>query len=82
MKTSRAFLLPAAACLLAIACTGHKDPAPEPAECPPPRQGGICAEVVVWAKDPQTGACCQYGRPCDAPEGWETFYSEAECRSD
>ena len=80
MKASRAFLLPAA-CLLMIACTSHKNP--EPADCPPPRQSDeVCPQVVVWAKDPQTGACCQYGTPCSAPEGWETFYSEAECRAD
>ncbi|HVF59230.1 MAG TPA: hypothetical protein VNJ70_05395 [Thermoanaerobaculia bacterium] len=82
MKTWRALLVPAV-CLLVTACTGHKDPPPAPAECPPPRQSGeICPQVVVWAKDPQSGACCEYGTPCNAPEGWPTFYSEPECRSD
>ena len=83
MKASRAFLL-SAACLLVVACTSyknHKDP--KPSDCPPPRQSKeICPQVVVWAKNPQTGACCQYGTPCNAPEGWQTFYSEAECRAD
>lgn len=80
MKTWRVSLLPAA-CLVVIACTGHKNP--EPAGCPPPRQSDeICPQVVVWAEDPQTGSCCEYGTPCSAPEGWKTYYSEAECRSD
>ena len=43
--------------------------------CPPPRQySGVCAQVIVWAKNPQTGECCgYYSTPCSAPAGWEQF---------
>jgi len=78
MSTWRALLV-SAACLL-VACTGNKNHTP--GDCPPPRQSDeICAQVVVWAKDPQTGSCCQYGTPCSAPEGWKIYSSEAECRA-
>jgi hypothetical protein len=50
--------------------------------CPEPQaldgeQG--CAAVVVYARDPETGTCCEYGDPCSAPGSWEHFYSQAEC---
>jgi len=38
-----------------------------------------CLAVVVYAKDPTSGICCQYGSPCVAPSGWQNFYSQAEC---
>ena len=47
-------------------------PRPKPPENP-------CIQVIAWAKDPETGNCCQYPTPCHAPEGWETFPSEAAC---
>lgn len=45
--------------------------------CPPPRQySGACVQVIVWAKNPQTGECCgYYPTPCSAPAGWEQFYN-------
>jgi hypothetical protein len=49
--------------------------------CPAPRQySGACIQVIVWAQNPETGACCQYPTPCSAPEGWQIFYSP-ECSS-
>jgi hypothetical protein len=63
-------------------CSGSTPP-PEGGSygaCPPPRhQGGVCIQVVVWTKNPGTGQCCEYGNPCVAPEGWETFYSPEAC---
>jgi len=63
-------------------CAGSNPPpgAGPPGACPPPQdRDAICIQVVVWAKHPGTGQCCQYGNPCVAPEGWETFYSLEEC---
>jgi hypothetical protein len=40
-----------------------------------------CAAVLVWAKDPASGGCCQYPDPCSAPEGWEQFYTPAACEA-
>lgn len=78
MKVRRALLVSAASLLIAAACGSIKKPGN--GDCPPPRQSTeICTQVVVWAKNPQTGACCQYGTPCNAPEGWQTYYSEGEC---
>lgn len=48
--------------------------------CPAPRAyPGPCLQVVVWARDPNTGTCCQYGTPCSAPVGWATYSSQIEC---
>jgi len=48
--------------------------------CPPPRQyQGPCSQVVIWAKNPETGTCCYYPNPCTAPAGWMTYTSQAEC---
>jgi hypothetical protein len=78
MKVRRAFMMSAASLLIAAACTSTQ----RSGDCPPPRQpNNICPEVVGWAKDPQTGTCCQYGRQCDAPEGWKVYNSEEECRA-
>lgn len=48
--------------------------------CPDPvMYDGACDTVVVYARDPVSGRCCQYGTPCGVPEGWEQFYSLNEC---
>ncbi|MFW6053178.1 MAG: hypothetical protein ACOC9J_00020 [Persicimonas sp.] len=53
----------------------------QPQACPEPREAqGMCAQVITWALNPETGDCCQYSTPCEAPEDWETFSSEAECK--
>ncbi|MBR57523.1 MAG: hypothetical protein CMH54_05615 [Myxococcales bacterium] len=50
------------------------------AECPPPVvTDEPCDEVIAHAKDPETGLCCEYGTPCQAPEGWLVFYTEEDC---
>ncbi len=51
------------------------------ASCPAPQQSqAMCAQVITWAKDPNTGACCQYATPCEAPTGWQTFSDQAACQ--
>ncbi len=78
MKACRALMISAVSLLIATACASTKKPGP--GDCPPPRESKeICPQVVVWAKNPQTGGCCQYGTPCNAPEGWQTYNSEGEC---
>ncbi len=61
------------------ACTlmGCMAVCPSPVEFP---DGMGCVEVIVFAKDPASGACCMYPAPCEAPEGWEQFYSEQDCQ--
>lgn len=50
--------------------------------CPKPQSfSGGCIQVVVWAKNPTTGTCCEYPNPCSAPTGWTTYYSQAECEA-
>ncbi len=50
--------------------------------CPAPLEVTIaCEEVVVWAKDPVSGGCCQYGTPCIAPAGWSQFGDQDSCES-
>jgi hypothetical protein len=79
MKARKALMMSATSLLVAAACTSTR---PGSGDCPPPRQSNeICPQVVVWAKDPQSGACCQYGTSCNAPEGWKTYTSEAECQA-
>jgi hypothetical protein len=54
----------------------------DPEECPAPQDPPpdlVCTAVVVYAQSPDTGLCCEYGSPCVAPEGWETFNTEEEC---
>lgn len=52
-------------------------------ECPAPSTpppNVVCAQVVVYAQDPTTGQCCEYGSPCMAPADWKQFSSMAECQ--
>jgi hypothetical protein len=51
-------------------------------ECPAPRpDDGGCIQQVVYARSPDTGACCEYGTPCQVPgNDWEVFNSAAECQ--
>lgn len=52
----------------------------EVSECPEAREyQGMCAQVITWVRNPDTGTCCQYGSPCEAPQDWQTFTSEADC---
>ena len=49
-------------------------------DCPPPRMTDqVCPAVVVVARDPASGQCCEYGDPCQAPEGWAQFNTNDEC---
>jgi hypothetical protein len=49
--------------------------------CPPRvEQNYGCQGDAVWARDPQTGTCCQYDI-CREPPGWFVFSTESECQS-
>ena len=71
MSLKKLFLASAA---FTLALAAYSSPASS-TSCPPAQQySGVCITVIVWAKDPQTGICCQYPTPCSAPDGWEIFY--------
>jgi hypothetical protein len=58
-------------------CTGTRCVEPV---CPQPRVADmVCPAVVVYARDPEAGACCEYGDPCRAPIGWTQFNTMEEC---
>ncbi len=38
-----------------------------------------CAGIQTFAKNPGDDTCCEYPSPCNVPDGWETFESEAAC---
>ncbi len=61
------------------------DPPDLPGKCPEPREPDpdkVCAQVIVVAKDPESGACCTYGNACVAPEGWQTYSNEEQCEGE
>lgn len=31
----------------------------------------VCAQVITFARNPETGQCEAFPTPCDVPEGWE-----------
>jgi hypothetical protein len=47
--------------------------------CPAPRTDLSCAPRHVWARDPESGVCCEYDKPCAASIGWTTHDGAAEC---
>lgn len=50
--------------------------------CPAPvTSSDMCLTVLVYAKDPTSGLCCQYGSPCNAPADWEQFYTQEACEA-
>ena len=52
--------------------------------CPDARgakAGEACNLATTFAKNPQSGQCCQYPSSCNAPEDWSTFKSERECEN-
>ncbi|HKH49119.1 MAG TPA: hypothetical protein VKM72_31010 [Thermoanaerobaculia bacterium] len=72
------FLLASGAFLLVGAA--HVSTAVSAPDCPPPRHyQGACIQVIVWAKNPDSGTCCQYSTPCAAPAGWTTYTSAEAC---
>lgn len=64
----------------ALATAAYVTPVASSPDCPPPQHySGGCIQVVVWAKNPETGTCCYYSTPCAAPDGWQTFSTQEEC---
>ena len=56
-----------------------------PEQCPAPNISATdetCVAMTVHAKSPNTGLCCFYATPCEAPEGWDTFGNLEECQGD
>ena len=67
------------ACTLILCADGGNSSNPNVCPPPAPDNGTACPPVVVYAKDPSTGACCEYGDPCRAPSGWVKYSSLADC---
>lgn len=38
-----------------------------------------CIQVTVWAKNPDTGECREFGSPCTVPSGWEIYWFDPTC---
>jgi hypothetical protein len=34
------------------------------------RTASACIDLVVWATNPKTGECREFGTPCQVPQGW------------
>lgn len=34
--------------------------------------GKVCAQVITFAEDPDTGECVAFPTPCDVPKGWKS----------
>jgi len=53
----------------------------EGARCPLPRStdGMFCSNIVRYARDPATGACCRYRSHCASPAGWKTYARKSAC---
>lgn len=51
--------------------------------CPPGRSfQGACIQVIVFARHPGTGECCQFANPCSVPPGFEpVFFTEEACEA-
>ena len=49
--------------------------------CPQKIPTAYCADQIVWAKNPVTGACCEYSRPCIVPDGWAQFATQTACET-
>jgi hypothetical protein len=67
----RLLMLSAAFALTAVASVGTASSD----DCPPAREySDMCIQMIVWAKNPETGQCCgYYPTPCSAPAGWQTY---------
>lgn len=58
-----------------------RDPDGGTEECPVENDGGFCQPTITWAKNPDTGTCCEYNNSCEVPDGWQTYSSKEECRN-
>jgi len=38
------------------------------------RPANACIDMVVWAINPATGECREFGTPCQVPKGWTVYY--------
>lgn len=53
---------------------------PRPADpCADVCEGPACAEVTVFARDPESGACVALPSACAVPDGWERFSDREAC---
>ena len=72
--------VPVAGLFFGLQPAGTKNAVAE-AGCPEVKSKKPCAQVIVYGKNPGTGACCEFPNPCSVPKGWKTFYSPEECQN-
>jgi hypothetical protein len=68
--------------LTSCASTAGQTDADDNYRCPEGRElDTFCADLVRYARDPDTGHCCRYESQCAAPTGWKTFPSQSACEA-
>jgi hypothetical protein len=50
--------------------------------CPQRVSNEICIQVIVFARNPGNGRCCQFANPCSVPPSWgPTFFTLEACEA-
>ena len=50
--------------------------------CPQRTSNEICIQVIVFARNPGNGRCCQFANPCSVPPGWgPAFFTREQCEA-
>ena len=72
-----AFLLLSLVGLHQSSAQGNSDNA-----CPRRTSNEICIQVIVFARNPGNGRCCQFANPCSVPPGWgPAFFTLEQCEA-
>ena len=40
-----------------------------------------CIEIIVCAKNPDTGQCQEFANPCSVPQGWTIYFDPTTCEN-
>ena len=75
MSTFKLRLVALAFLVLSVLALEKTNAGPRPSsDCPRKPFSGICIQVITYARNPETGACCVYPNPCVVPDGWQTSF--------
>lgn len=77
MKQMKFRLIGAAFALTCAFTLGMADQADAAKQCPTQNYQGGCIQVITYAKNPNTGTCCEYPNPCVVPNGWQQYQDPA-----